>query len=604
MCTKSSVYGNAARRPTRMSVHGGILQFDAGPVDERLLASLELGSAKYSDDVSSTYLGGQLGAFFRPFHTTSDSRRERQPFVSHEGNIFLWDGVLDNREEVISSVRNVDANGKTDVALIAALYERAGDRCFGQIRGDWALAVWNPFAKTLDLAVDYMGIRHLYYYLSDSKLVWSTHLAGVAGCLRTPLPLNEEYMAGYLISFPDPALTPFENIRAVPPASVVHFQNQKPTIIRYWDDASLPVIHYKTDSEYEEHFFHAFRTAVRRRLSSDSPVLAELSGGLDSSSIVCMADHLIRNGEARTPRLDTISHYSVLEPGGDERSFFMEVEKRRGVQGFHINLDQYGHRFSLEYEDFEPTPNWVGKRPGLEQDMSDFFERQGNRVALSGIGGDEFLGGVPDPRPLLADLIFKCRLITFCKALLEWSSIKRIPLIQLLSHCSILLLPDRIQNAFGNQVNAPGWMAPQLVKRHSLEYTPHRRLSTLLPSRRESLRTVLAMRRQVGAIQPTSSLRIEYRYPYLEQSLIEFLISIPATQLLRPGQRRSLMRRALAGLVPPQILSRKSKARVIRHNLRAVETHWLQLERLFTSPLVEKCAFVNGKQLQEALLAA
>src|SRR5256885_4258588 len=89
-------------------------------------------------------------------------------------------------------------------------------------------------------------------------------------------------------------------------------------------------------------FRNLFRQSVRRRLRSDSPVLAELSGGLDSSSIVCMADDILATGGAETPRLDTLSIYDKTEPNGDDWIYFRKIEEKRGRPGVHIDGSKMG----------------------------------------------------------------------------------------------------------------------------------------------------------------------------------------------------------------------------------------------------------------------
>src|SRR6266702_6630587 len=81
-----------------------------------------------------------------------------------------------------------------------------------------------------------------------------------------------------------------------------------------------------------------FAKAVQRSLRSDRPVLAELSGGRDSTSIVCMADSIIARGTAETPRLDTLSMYDDSEPNWNERPYFTKVEEKRGRTGWHIDV--------------------------------------------------------------------------------------------------------------------------------------------------------------------------------------------------------------------------------------------------------------------------
>src|SRR5207253_1227956 len=105
----------------------------------------------------------------------------------------------------------------------------------------------------------------------------------------------------------------------------------------YWDFDPGKRIRYRTDAEYEEHFRAVFGKAVQRRLRSDGPILAELSGGMDSSSIVCMADSIIARGDVESPRLDTISWFDNSQPATDELPYIAIVEQRRGRTGFHID---------------------------------------------------------------------------------------------------------------------------------------------------------------------------------------------------------------------------------------------------------------------------
>src|SRR6202021_1952288 len=98
---------------------------------------------------------------------------------------------------------------------------------------------------------------------------------------------------------------PYREIREAPPGQFVRIRNSEAMIERYWRFSPNSRLRYKTDAEYEEHFRHVFRQSVQRRLRSNSPILAELSGGLDSSSIVCVADDIMAKEGAEKPRLDT-----------------------------------------------------------------------------------------------------------------------------------------------------------------------------------------------------------------------------------------------------------------------------------------------------------
>lgn len=589
-----------------MSAQAGIWNFDGSPAPAELLAKLSDAITQYGPDGESTYFDGPVGMLYRPFHTTVESRLERQPRVSPRGLVITWDGRLDNREELIPQLYNELMGEPTDVATVMAAYERWGTDCFRRLIGDWALSLWDPAERTLLLAKDYMGIRHLYYYLTEKRVVWCTHLAPIVLLSGVSFTLNDEYIAGYLAMYPEAHLTPYREIQAVPPGHFVTIRNGKATVHRYWSFEPKRRIRYKTDAEYEEHFRQVFRQAVRRRLRSDSPILAELSGGLDSSSIVCMADDILAKGEAEVPRVDTLSYYDKTEPQGDDWLYFTKVEEKRGRTGHHIDTGKYGVSFSVKHSTFLVVPGSLGDGQGPEAEQRAVMERGGYRAVLSGIGGDEFLGGVPEPRAQLADLIVQLRLGELARQLMAWSLVKRKPWIQLLFETFGGLLPPAFAARLLKEAKVESWVDKRFARQQQLakrQLGPSESFGFRLPSRRAYARAWEVVSRQMADKLPPALCCEEKRYPYLDQSLVEFLISIPASQLLRPGERRSLMRRALANLLPPAVLSRRTKGIAARSYMLAVETHWTELEGIFRLPLGSHLGYVDAQHFQDDLRA-
>ena len=240
-------------------------------------------------------------------------------------------------------------------------------------------------------------------------------------------------------------------------------------IERFWRFSPTSRIRYKTDAEYEEHFRHVFRQSVQRRLRSDSPVLAELSGGLDSSSIVCMADDILANEGAETPRLDTLSYYDKTEPSGDDWTYFQKVEAKRGRAGFHIDGSRLGTSpDSLACTDFCPLPGPLGFGRTVDTERADAVRGGRYRAVLSGIGGDEFTGGVPDPRTQLADLIVQLKLVSLAKQLMAWSLVKRRPWIQLLRQSAIHVVPASLRQYFAKEAKIEPWIRKDFAKRTRL----------------------------------------------------------------------------------------------------------------------------------------
>ena len=580
-----------------MSVQAGIWNFDGRPVDRKLLENLSESLRQQGPDGESCYVGGSVALLYRPFHTTAESRREKQPYTSGRGFILTWDGRLDNREVLISDLRSALDADPTDLAIFAAAFDRWDTDCFRRIVGDWAASIWKPEQRELLFAADYMAIRHIFYHLKNDRIWWSTDLSPLVLLSGDKFHIDDDYIAGYFAHEPDAHLTPYREIREVPPGQFVRIRNGSVTVDRFWRFSPKSRVRYKTDAEYEEHFRHVFRQSVRRRLRSDSPILAELSGGLDSSSIVCMADDIVAQQGQPLPRVDTISYYDDTEPNGDDSIYFQKIEEKRGRVGIHIDGSKLGSSPApLECSEFCPVPGTLGVGQKFGDDRADLVRGGGYRAVLSGIGGDEFLGGVPDPRALLGDLIVQFKLVSLAKQLTAWSLVKRRPWIQLLWQSAIDVLPASLGQYLVQEAKVESWIRKDFAERTRLAI---RRLSVdehfglWLPTRRGYIGGVILMACKLTKYTPPTAALEEARYPYLDQNLIEFILSIPASQLLRPGERRSLMRRSLAGIVPQEILSRRTKQVGARTPVLILEKHWDELQNVYQRALSSNLGYIH-----------
>ncbi len=319
-----------------------------------------------------------------------------------------------------------------------------------------------------------------------------------------------------------------------------------------------------------------------------------------------MADDILAKEGAQAPRLDTVSYYDPKEPRADDWPHFTRVEKMRGRTGFHIDSGRYYPSFSLGFPTFVTLPGSLGSEYEFDAERFELIKTRGYKVMLSGIGGDEFLGGVPNPRHLIADLIVQLRPVELAKQLGAWSLAKRRPWIQLLWDSVCLLLPGELRTLVDNEAIIGDWIASAFARQHSLarlNLGPLESFGFRLPSSKEYARTLITMARQMAHTQPPPRTVLENSYPCLDQDLVEFIISVPASQLLRPGERRSLMRRALVGILPPEILSRRTKATSSRWYMVALEKGWSDLRDILTDPLCSRLGYIKQNNFQQALLA-
>jgi asparagine synthase (glutamine-hydrolysing) len=558
----------------------------------------------YGPDAGSSYCDGGVSIVYRAFHTTKESRAEVQPHVCRQGFVLTWDGRLDNRSALISQLDNTLGKDSPDVLVAAAAFDRWGTNAFAKLIGDWALSVWQPRKRLLILAKDSIGTRHLFYSVDGAKVIWSSILDPLVLFAGRSFQLNEEYLAGWLSAFPGTQLTPYEGIHAVPPSAFVSVSKSRLQVSKYWDFDPEKRIRYSTDTEYEEHFSTVFAEAVRRRLRSDSAVLAELSGGMDSSSIVCVADELVARDKVDTPRLDTISYYDDSEPNWDERPYFATVENRRNRIGCHIDVSAHQSFASIDEDaGFWAAPGYATPKTDAYAEFRACLKSQGNRVLLSGIGGDEVTGGVPTPIPELEDLMARARLTTLARQLKTWALTKRRPWFHLLFDAMRGFFPIAFSSESAGRQPAP-WLTPRFVRRHKYALDGYRRRLRLLgplPSFQEHISTIGMLRRQLACVPPEADPPFEKRYPYLDRDLLEFLYAIPAEQLVRPGQRRSLARRALVGVVPDEILHRSRKAFIARSPMRAISADLPRLVHLSQEMLSSSLGIVNARAFSQAL---
>jgi asparagine synthase (glutamine-hydrolysing) len=590
-----------------MGVQFGLWNLDGKQVDPALVARAHLLLRPYSDDRMRVVYNGVLAGILdgdragRPPGDGSETRPN--PFCVY------WEGRLDNREEV-ARVAGISPTSLTDAGVIQQAFASTGTDLFRSIVGDWALSVVRRAERELILATDFIGTKRLFYRVHDAAVAWSTILEPLVLLDGHLPPFSEEYLAGWLSFFPESGITPYRGILSVPPASFVRISPGKISVQKYWHLESSKPIRYRTEREYEEHFRSTFREAVRRRVDATGPVLAELSGGMDSSSIVCVADALLRDNSS-AQSVDTVTYFDSAEPAWDELPFAGRVEERRGRAGCHIDIGpEQGAAIRRQPWRFHALPTSSYSRSLAAEVFDRLVSKNGYRAVLSGLGGDEMLGGVPTPLPELADLIARLRVCELARQSFRWALAKKKHMLGLWRGTLGAFLPPHGSNQEQNSQSWK-WLTPEFRARNAehLGFQPQRfHFFGPLPSLQANAEALQVLSRQICCVPFSPTLLYEWRYPFLDRDLVTFCSSIPREQLVRPTQRRSLMRRALAGAVPQEILERKRKAHVSRGLVKMLAAHWQEVrqaalctEELGMVDLASLAAFVeqaeHGKEV-------
>jgi asparagine synthase (glutamine-hydrolysing) len=593
-----------------MSAIGGIYNFDDAPIDGQLLATLGSRLNARGPDGGSQVLFTSIGMAYRAFHTNKESRLEKQPLVSPNKLLLCWDGRLDNREELISLLRSDLQGVHTDVSIVMAAYVKWGLDFLPRIIGDFALSLWDPRARMLLLARDPIGPRTLYYHADEQSIIWTTELGPLLDLTSIRQEVNDDYIADYLTRLPDPSQTPYKNIHAVPPAHVVIVSTGRLRLQRFWGLNPNSQIRYRTDAEYEEHFRHLFRDAVRCRLRVEGAAWAELSGGLDSSSIVCMANDVIKSGEAVASNLETVSSVFDEASKSDERKYINYVEEKIGRKGLHLREDDYRLLAPVPVNPSHVVPNPLANFAEYYNGLNESMAKAGARVLLSGKGGDEILNAALDPGPKLADLLVQCRPLQLHRCLTVWTHALKKQYLELLWQKTIVpVLPQNIRSVFQRR---PGFKMLDLydhtfvkrMKLHERKLGPTDIFGFRYPSGRDRSIWFLRIVRELSAGYWQEFTNAEMSYPFTHRPLVEFMQAIPFEQSVRPGQTRSLLRRALRNLLPTEIAQRKGKRVNTDAVLRAVAREWPRLRSMFTDACICKYGYIDRESLLAMLAVA
>ncbi|HKZ77208.1 MAG TPA: asparagine synthase-related protein [Pyrinomonadaceae bacterium] len=588
-----------------MSTLGGIYNFNDNPFDSEEVIILARALATRGPDGGSEVRRDSVIMLFHTFNTNRESRREVQPFLSDTGHIISWDGRLDNRRELISDL-NVPPES-TDVAIVSAAYQKFGQGFLGRLVGDFALAIWDSAAKALILARDPVGTRSLFYWINLDRIVWSSLLLPLVDLAQETAEIDNEYIAAYLTRDYQPEVTPYKGIYAVAPAHAVIVDRFRLSLSEFWQPDFSNQIRYKSDKEYEEHFYQLFEESVRCRLRVDGPVCAQLSGGLDSSSIVCMADRLIKCGEVPGVTLETVSYIYDGSEFSDERKFIRCVEKQCGMSGSHISELRCPPLTDLCNKPSTACPDFLDCFSTRHRALCDAMETMGARVLLTGHGGDEMLYSGAAPPPVLSNLLAGGHLLQLHQQLQTWSSdLKRSYLNLLWQEVFMRLFSTEFQANHTRRPDhkMPPWFDSDFVTRMNLRsrnIRPRQADALRVPSDREQLMNFLAAVSTVSTGAYRERGLIETSHPYLHLPLVEFLQAIPFDQKVRPGETRSLMRRAFRELLPERIVNRRGKRGPEEAFFRAVNREWPSLQSAFSNPIVCKRGYMDRERLQKAL---
>ena len=558
-----------------MSVQAGISFFDGRKASWEDVHPFIDGLEERGPDYSDIRESGPVGFGFRGFLIAPEDDRN-QPFENKRGDIITFDGRLDCRQDLAGKLGLPAATKVSDVELVLLGYERFGESLFEKLMGEFALVLWDCGHRSLFLVRSLCGTRPLFYIHDSHRVIWSSELDILV--IRSGIEpiVNDAYAIGFAYYQPDIDQSPFANVSVVPPGTYLEIKHsgEVRAPVATWLPERVSTLTLPTDGDYEEAWRHEVQAAIANRLRVRGPVWCELSGGLDSSTVALIADRVLKSSGQDPMLLTTVSCTFETSTDCDETPFISAVEDVRGRKGFHINEGCLAETLVLDRIAFTARPNTLHLFPGRYQTIQQLMNDAGCRVLLTGNGGDELFWSDYSGSPELADLLATGRLLAMVSAGRKWSRIAATSLWQvILKHA---LEPLRGSNRFLNWESKddlfPPWTTPKArmyLNRPGLRLGLHIDTAVWPPSRRLRVLSVRSSRAVLCAGYHHEYHGIFFSHPFLNQTLTDFMLSLPMNQIARPGETRSLMRRASRGMLPDKTRLRKSKG--------ALDTPFLRL---------------------------
>jgi asparagine synthase (glutamine-hydrolysing) len=509
-------------------------------------------------------------------HITPESVHETLPFKSACGRYMITsDTRIDNREELIErlALPHPGRDAWPDGPLILEAFKKWGKACPEYLRGEFAFALWDRREESLFCACDHIGLRSFFYFYGDGIFAFSSQVPGLTALPFVPVQWDERHLARYLRLPVETGAgdTLYKGIKKLRGSRFLELREGRLDTRPYWTPPALKTIRYRRDEDYAEALRELLTRSVRSRLRSLSHIKVgvALSGGLDSSSIACLAAReLAKQGR----RLTAVAGVLPENRGGieqDERPYIRAVlEQEPNIDIVYVTPGERGPFDDLETA-FAETHRPVPPYHYLHRALWGAARDKGVGLMFYGEGGDHMASY--SGTDSLVRLALKGRWFRALDLARAMASVQGAPVGKIIkSRVFALLLPDRLR--YRLLASKKGKAEPgKLLYTAAHEGFISRLGLTETDMKRELYRTArypgfMLEKLMDGRFAVVAeNIRMSHfnmggLFPFLDKQVMEFCLAAPPDQFIIDGQGRSLLRRAMEGILPPPVQWRKDKA--------------------------------------------
>ena len=557
----------------------GIFKRNGDSVEEKTVNTMLDAVSYWEPDERKIWINGSVALGHAMLWNTPESRYEHFP-VRREAYVLTMDARIDNREELLKEIelpeRPLSEIG--DSEFILGAYKKWGEACPKYLLGDFAFAIWDEKKQQLFCARDHVGVRQLYYCLTDDFFVFGNDIKGLLAYPEISKEINDEAVANFFVNdqLNSRVLTFFKDILKLPPAHRLTISKSGTKLIKYWDILEdMPQTELQSIDEYTKKLRELLEKAVYARMRSSYPITSHLSGGLDSSAIAVLAARKLKQKNEKL-----LAFNWLHKPGvNDDPSHFewynsATIAAKENIEHHYVTLtpeDIYHYMLQRDIVYGETTGFWY------EYSVRKSVQNAGSRTILSGWGGDDF--ATYKGRSYYSDLVSRGKILFAFRELMYFAkkkNIKSVKSILGLVYGKVFMpfVPRKLYCYFPKNSCRKIDNSLSIIKKDFKVLVKNIPYLSNQPGR--TIKKDMLTYWSWGGIQTrleswnTEAIgnRIEYTYPLLDKRIIQFMLTVPSDYLVHNREGRYLFRMAVRDLLPNEILwmgKEKETKRVSRY---------------------------------------
>jgi asparagine synthase (glutamine-hydrolysing) len=495
----------------------------------------------------------------------------RQPMATEDGRCWVtYNGEIYNHVELRAELRQKGHRFRStsDTEVLLAAYREWGEACVTRFNGMFAFALWDGDRRRLFCARDRLGVKPFYYRRDGGRFAFASEIKGLLAAAARPAPDHRavfDYLDGACLDHSDGTF--FEGVKQLPPAHCLAVSGEAFTLERYWDLPAVDEARATSRPEAAERFRDLFYDAVRLRLRSDVPIGTCLSGGLDSSSIVCAANELMFGDHAEVSR-DVVGDRQKTfsscfeDPAYDERRFILPVLARTGAESHYTFPDPKELAASVPQLIWQQDEPFASTSIFAQWSVMRLAAQRGVKVLLDGQGADELLAGYHSFfGAFFADLAVRRRWGALSRELLAHRRLHGPLPRYVLANLARMVLPETLVRLLRRRAaGSVDWIAADFRR----QWGPISAGPAGPPSPFLAMQHGLLAGNGLRALlhyedRNSMAFGIEARLPFLDYRLVEFLYGLEAGHKIRGGWTKAVLRDAMAGILPDEVRWRADK---------------------------------------------